>query len=212
MWALSLIFSMVRCKGFSNAGASCGLSRLAARSRNRVRDVRLAVDAFCSQAIVRPAKNPEILWPGAAPSTFRRLMIELEEAPSIGAPPVVRYERAPPSVARHHFTASGTRHLRVLRRPRLLLGSTGSSLLFLLQFGDEEIHRALKDDGEITLWIRVEHQVAGEFEFLSHGAARRELHEEPVLRQRIDVSPRCRGWCPSEDPFRGARHALRRRY
>jgi hypothetical protein len=40
----------------------------------------------------------------------------------------------------------------------------------------------------------VEHQVAGELEFLSHGAARRELHEEPVLRQRLEARPRRRVW------------------
>jgi hypothetical protein len=121
-------------------------------------------------------------------------MIELEEAPSIAASPVVRHERASPSVARHDFTTSNTCDLRILRRSRLLLGPTGSTLPLLLKFGDEEIHRTLQNDGEITPWIRVEHQVTGELELLPHGAARRELHEEPVLRQRLDVSPRCRVW------------------
>jgi hypothetical protein len=147
-------------------------------------------------------------------------MIVLQKSLGIAAPPVLRHERTPPSVAFHDLTAGGTGHLCVLRRPRLFLRPAGSALFLL---GDEEIHSALQDDRELARWIRVAHQVRSELQLLSHGAARGELHEEPVLRQRLDLSPRWlalrprwrglwRGCSRFEDQFRTVRHTLRRGY
>jgi hypothetical protein len=166
-------FTIAGQKGLANDE---GLSGKAPRIRNGPLDMRLAVGAFCCEAIVSPAQQPKIFRLGAAPAPFRSFMIELQKGMGIAAPPVLRHERTPPSVALHDLTTGGMGHVRVLRGPRLFQRPTGSALFLLLKLGDEQIHSALQYDCEVAFWIRVAHQVGSEIELLSHGAARGEFN------------------------------------
>src|SRR5262249_51709208 len=68
----------------------------------------------------------------------------------------------------------------------------------LFELLDQEIDGALDDDGEISIHVRVAHQIGGAFELLPQLVARGELHLVTCGRERSDLRRRryhrWRGW------------------
>jgi hypothetical protein len=69
----------------------------------------------------------------------------------------------------------------------------------LLELLDQEVDRALDDDGEISVHVRVAHQIGGAFELVPQLVAGGELHLVTRWRERRELRfggrhHRWRGW------------------
>jgi hypothetical protein len=121
-----------------------------------------AVDVLGRPKIVGFAEDSQVRCAVLAPASDRHFVVELEKCPSAAPPPVIRDVRAPPSVARHDFTASRAVHVPGGGRSRFFSGSSGSALLSLLELCEEKVDCTLEDDLERAGWIRVPHRVASQ--------------------------------------------------
>jgi hypothetical protein len=118
-------------------------------------------------------------------------MVELQESSRVTPPPIVRHERAPPAVTRDDLAPGLASHVRVLSGTGHA-GPGRSALPPLLLLGDEQIDRSLEECLERAGGVPVTAEVTRELELVSQCAARGELHEEALPRQRLDACPRSR--------------------
>ena len=153
-----------------------------------------AIGSFGRQAVVSAAEHPDVARLGAAPSSDRGNVIELEERAGLAPMPAIRHERALDAVALNGSAAGGARYSarRIVgspgrRRFARMIRTTEPLPLELLQ---KSVQRGFQDHLEAPLRMAVPRQVPRELQLIARRSRERYFDEEPVFGARLENGPR----------------------